>query len=196
MNLATKIFHHRILPGFKNRAKRVSSYIRPWLSQGDRVLDFGCGNLLIAQSLDSTLDIDILGVDVIDVNATPLPFILYDGKVIPFGNDSFDVTYAAFMLHHTTNTRSLISECIRVTKQRLLILEDVYKNKFELFISKALDHANLLTSSNMNIPFNFRKENEWISLLHHPKLNLIDTQKVRPVAFRPTRHRLFILEVQ
>jgi ubiquinone/menaquinone biosynthesis C-methylase UbiE len=121
---------------------------------------------------------------------------LYDGKVIPFNDDSFDVTYAAFMLHHTTNTRSLISECIRVTRQRLLILEDVYKNNFELFISKALDHANLLTSSDMNIPFNFRKENEWISLFRHPRLKLINTQKVRPVAFRPTRHRLFILEVQ
>jgi ubiquinone/menaquinone biosynthesis C-methylase UbiE len=194
MSLLQQVFQCKNLPGYIKRAQRVSEIIQPWIVTGDRVLDFGCGNLLIGRTLQNNIDVQVIGVDVIDVNNTDLPLTVYNGDVIPFDNNSFDVTYAAFMLHHTTNIYTLISECARVTKRRILILEDIYINKFELLVMKFLDHVNLFTSTDMNIPMNFKKESEWLSLLERPGWKLVKSKKIRPVALRPTRHRLFVID--
>lgn len=195
MSILQKLFRRKHLPGYIKRAKRVSEIIKPWLRTGDKVLDFGCGNFLIGKTLQNDINVQVFGVDVIDVNKTDLPFTVYNGEVIPFDNNSFDVTYAAFIFHHTTNINALVSECARVTKRRLLILEDVYFNKLELFVTKFLDHVNLLTASDMNIPMNFKQETEWLSQLKRPGLKLVKSKKIRPVALRPTRHRIFVIDL-
>jgi ubiquinone/menaquinone biosynthesis C-methylase UbiE len=195
MRFLHKLFRNKNLPGYTNRARRISSFIQPWLYKGDRVLDFGCGNLLIGKTLKNRIDVKVVGVDVIDVNKTDLPFTVYDGEVIPFEENSFDVTYAAFIFHHTTNIKALLTECTRVTKRRILVLEDVYSNEFELQVTKLLDQVNLLTSSDMNIPMNFKKEAEWVSIFNRPDFKLVESHNIRPMAIRPTRHRLFVIDL-
>ena len=180
----------------KRRAKKIANFICPLLSKGDKVLDFGCGNLLVAEFIQGNLDVRIIGVDVIDINLTSLPLKIHDGERIPFEDKSFDVTYAGFVFHHTDTIDSLLSECIRVTKKRIIILEDVYENDFELWITKILDYSNKLASPDIDILLNFKKEIEWIALFNKFKLGDVKIQKIRPVLLRPTRHRLFVLDLK
>ena len=186
-----------LTPLFRNgaRAKRVSGFITPWLSNGQRVLDLGCGNLLVGKHVQEGAGVRVTGVDVIDINQTPLPLTLYDGKEIPFDERSFDVTYAAFILHHTEDVRALLAECIRVTKGRLLVLEDVYRNGFELGLTRALDYNNKLVAPEMPLPLNFMREREWLALFEQLGTRLVGVKNVRPVPMRPTRHRLFVLDL-
>jgi SAM-dependent methyltransferase len=180
----------------QKRAKKIAGFIYPLLFGGDRVLDFGCGNLLVAEFIQGSLDVKITGVDVIDINLTPLPLKIYDGRKLPFGDKNFDVSYAAFVLHHTNDIELLLSECIRVTKRRLIVLEDVYENNFELLIARALDYSNKLSARGMDIRLNFKKEVEWIDLFNKFEIRDMQTQKIRPVLLRPTRHRLFVLDLK
>ena len=179
----------------QQRAEMIANCITPFLSHDDTVLDFGCGTLRIAEAIQRNIDVNITGIDVIDINATTLPFRIYDGQTIPFEDKSFDVTYAAFVFHHTTNIERLMSECVRVTKRRLLILEDVYQNKLELLVTKAMDSGNIFYSSEMDIPFNFMKKSQWIDLFHRFNVHNIKIQKIFPVPLRPVRHRLFVLDL-
>ena len=180
----------------KRRAKKIANFICPLLSKGDKVLDFGCGNLLIAEFIQGNLDVSIIGVDVIDINLTSLPLKIYDGEKIPFEDKYFDVTYAGFVFHHTDTIDSLLSECIRVTKRRIIILEDVYENDLELWITKILDYSNKLASPDIDILLNFKREIEWIALFNKFQLGDVKIQKIRPVLLRPTRHRLFVLDLK
>ena len=180
----------------KRRAKKIANFICPLLSEGDRVLDFGCGNLLVAEFIQANLDVKIIGIDIIDINLMSLPLKIYDGERIPFEDKYFDVTYVGFLFHHTDTIDSLLSECIRVTKKRIIILEDVYENNFELWITKTLDYSNKLTSLEIDIALNFKKEVEWIALFSKFKLRDVKIQRIRPVLLRPTRHRLFVLDLE
>lgn len=180
----------------KRRAKKIANFICPLLSKGDKVLDFGCGNLLVAEFIQGNLDVRIIGVDVIDINLTFLPLRIYDGEKIPFEDKYFDVTYAGFVFHHTDAIDSLLSECIRVTKRRIIILEDVYENNFELWIMKAFDYSNKLSSQEIDIVLSFKKEIEWIELFNKFNIRDVRVQEIRPVLLRPTRHRLFVLDLK
>jgi ubiquinone/menaquinone biosynthesis C-methylase UbiE len=187
----------RINELFTNRrAKKIANFIWPLLSKGDKVLDFGCGNLLVAEFIQGNLDVEIIGVDVIDINLTSLPLKIYDGERIPFEDKYFDVTYAVFVFHHTDRIDSLFSECIRVTKRRIIVLEDVYENNLELWITKVLDYSNKLIYPEISILLNFRKEAKWIELFDKFQLRDVKVKKIRPVLLRPTRHRLFVLDLK
>lgn len=177
------------------RAKRISAFILPHLESNHRVMDFGCGDLLIGKYLKDRLNLDLTGIDVIDTNRTDINFRKYDGKTIPFKDKSFDTTYASFVFHHIQNIPQLLAECLRVTKKRLVILEDVPKNNLEKFITKMLDYSNLLLSDQMNIPMNFQSEKSWVHLFQQMNLNLVKVYDVVPNPIRPTRHKMFVVEM-
>ena len=178
------------------RAKKIAGFIYPYLSDKDEVLDFGCGDMIISYFIQKNIDVKIKGIDVIDTNLTSLPLQIYDGKSIPFEDKSFDATCASFVLHHTDNIESLLSECIRVTKRRIIILEDVYQTNLELFMVKLFDYGNKLLSLEMDIPFNFKKESEWIELFNKLNVKNIKTKKIYPHFLKLTKHRLFILDLK
>lgn len=175
----------------RRRARRIAGFIAPRLDPGDSVLDLGCGNLLVADFIRQQCPVHITGIDVINTNLTDLPLVLYDGHTIPFQDKSLDATYAAFVLHHTDHSERLLRECLRVTRNTLLVLEDVYRNRVELWLTKALDFTNKLRAPDMPVPFNFRQEAEWTALFNQLGAQNVAVEKVYPLPLRPTRHRLF-----
>lgn len=179
----------------QNRANRIARHIIPHLQPGERVLDFGCGGFLVGAAIADEVDIDLVGVDVVDFNQTDLPLMLYEGNELPFENNAFDVLYAAFVFHHMTEIDALLDECIRVTRRRLLILEDVYNNALELLILKLLDQTNKLLASDMPLPLNFHSVPQWQAIFAAHGLTVQHVEAVRPAALRPTRHRMFVIEV-
>ncbi len=110
------------------RIQSLARYVIPYLREGDRVLDVGCGTGFLGRAILETPSrpsrIDIHGVEqrrrdheVIDVQP-------YDGVTIPYAEKTHDVVILADVLHHAGEPERLMNECIRVSR-RLVIIKDV-----------------------------------------------------------------------
>ena len=177
------------------RANRIAGFLSRFIDPQDTVLDCGCGHMLVARSITERVGIGIVGVDVINLNHTDLELCISDGRRLPFAGHSFDVTYLAFVLHHTSNPRQVLRECLRVTRRWVIVLEDVYGNKLELVLLKALDWiGNRPFSSAMSFPYRFKTAREWMAVFQDLGANVVSHVSIRPLPWRPTRHRMFVVE--
>jgi len=126
--------HLRDLPGkrgrrattleFVMRASRIARRVR----DGDTVLDVGCGAGRTLTEVALFREIRPFGVDVsLDRFAfTEIPAARFDGRSLPFSAGSFDVTVCCYVLHHLTpqHAKELLGEMVRVTRRRIVLLED------------------------------------------------------------------------
>jgi ubiquinone/menaquinone biosynthesis C-methylase UbiE len=177
------------------RACRIAAFSSRFIDLHDRVLDCGCGHMIVARSVRERIAIEIFGVDVINLNDTDMQLCIYDGRRLPFADNSFDIAYLAFVLHHTLDPRKVMRECLRVARRWLIVLEDVYGNKLDLALLKALDWVgNRPFCSAMSLPYNFKSTGEWMSIFHDLGARVVRQENVRPLPWRPTRHRMFVVE--
>ena len=103
-------------------------YILPRLQPHDRLLDLGCGNARLRQSLASEQirEGEYFGLDVsqklLDIARKDFPkdhFFLGNMKDLPFGADNFEVVTAIASFHHLLNKkdqRACLQEIYRVLK--------------------------------------------------------------------------------
>ena len=180
---------------FQRRANRLAQIILPYVDENDKVLDFGCGTLTIAEEIVKKKRVQIRGVDVIDFNLTELPVSIYDGQRTGFKDKTFDVTYAAFVLHHCDNIEAVFMELLRLTQKKIIVIEDTYKSRLGLFWIKLCDYVeNRIGSLTMNIPLNFRSEQEWLDFFRASDIIEVHSQVLNPKSLR--RHVLFVLSLR
>lgn len=179
---------------FGKRAIWLSKTILPYINEAEKILDFGCGTLTVAEEIAKTKKVQIEGIDVIDFNLTNLPLSIYDGKTTNFKDKIFDTTYATFALHHCDNVEVTFAEILRITRKKIILIEDTYESQFELFGIRFLDYIeNRIGSRKMNIPFNFKSEVEWISFFQAHNITKIRSQVLNPSSIR--KHILFVLDL-
>jgi SAM-dependent methyltransferase len=120
------------------RVREKLSAIAPFLNKADRILDVGAGNCVLCESLQQA------GFEVTPLDIENLSFlkdispVLYDGKTIPFAEDTFDVALVITVLHHTSDPDALLAEVSRVAR-RLIVVEEVYQNRAEKYYTYAID---------------------------------------------------------
>ncbi len=81
---------------------------------GERILDVGSGETGLA-GLEP--DLDVTGTDRVDRPGYPGPFVLADGRRLPFGDREFDVAYSNSVIEHVvgpSDRRALAAELARV----------------------------------------------------------------------------------
>lgn len=175
------------------RASRIANHLSKFVNSNETVLDCGCGSMLVSEILQERYGVHAFGADVIRLNQTNHHFCLCSGESLAFKSASFDVVFLIFTLHHICNPVYALEEGLRVTKKRLVIVEDVYQNKQEYLLLKALDwYGNILISKEMSFPFNFKTEAEWKAIFQDLDTKLITVENIRPTPWRPSRHRLFV----
>lgn len=170
-----------------SRARRNFNLLKPYL-QG-KILDIGAGNCLISELISKKYKVSC--IDVTDNNKTGLPLVLYDGNKLPFKKKSFDTSLLLYVLHHDSNPENLVKEAVRVTRERIIVFEDLYNNGLELLLLKILDLSNKITSRDVPIPFNFRKEREWLGLFL--KYGKVKTECIPMVL--PRNQKMFIIDL-
>jgi ubiquinone/menaquinone biosynthesis C-methylase UbiE len=99
--------------------------VRPLIRPGDRVLDVGAGDCRLDLLLQRDPGCEVVPVDVADCNRTELPLTLFDGRRLPFADDSFDVVLLVFVLHHAEDPRAVLMEARRVSRRQVIVFEDV-----------------------------------------------------------------------
>lgn len=110
-----------------SRAKDMMKLIEPFLEKGETILDIGAGTCniseLLLQKNYAVTPLDVKNLSAVD-HIKP---IIYDGKTIPFGDDSFDAALILTVLHHTLKPEEILMEARRVSK-KIIVIEDIYSS--------------------------------------------------------------------
>ena len=179
-------------------APLIAKEFERFIAKGDRVLDIGAGGGWIGKYIRDLRQANVTLLDVADMHRTEIPVTVYDGRNMLFPDASFDDSLLLFVLHHCEDPIQVLSEAVRVSKKRIIIFEDTFRNPFEKFLAGLNDWiANspffLADPGKMNMPFHYRRVEEWEVIFK--KLSLKVTFKKETKHFI-TRHVLFILEKQ
>ncbi len=99
----------------------------PWLPDGSRVLDIGCGTGKFSHTLyRHNKNLQIHGVDLSEVMINkaraklkdePIEFKTGDVENLPYESDSFDAVTCSHSFHHYPNQRGAVLEMHRVLKE-------------------------------------------------------------------------------
>jgi len=116
--------HRYLRPHYKLRLLDAIARLLP--SDGQRVLDLGAGDGLMASALKEFFPVQLVcGVDVVDRlhPAASIDFQTYDGMHLPFEDGEFDVVLTCNVLHHVSPPArvTLVREMLRVSSGTLVI---------------------------------------------------------------------------
>jgi ubiquinone/menaquinone biosynthesis C-methylase UbiE len=113
------------------------------VARGAAVLDVGCGEGYVLDEL-ARRGVEAHGVDIVDLRRLrSCPFRLYDGQSIPYPDASFDLVMLSFVLHHVPDEGKLglLREAIRVSRAKILVVEDTPSSAVDRLASRRHGHA-------------------------------------------------------
>lgn len=155
----------------------------------EKILDYGCGDLLLARELKRTnKNLEITGVDVVSApKVKDIKFVKYDGKRLPFKDKTFETIVSVYVFHHCVDAEEAFTECVRVAKKRVVFIEAIAKSRWELLPMSLMDwFFNVWKPEPIPLTYQFKTLKEWKKIFK--KLNLkIKTGKVikNPIAVLP-----------
>jgi SAM-dependent methyltransferase len=176
-------------------ALREAADVRPFVV-GRRVLDMGSGEGWVAAAL-ARHDVWTCGADVGPFALTAVPYVVYDGRRLPFADRAFDTTLLLLTLHHCAKPEAVLDEAIRVTRTRLVVTESVHRNRLDRFWLDLLDAPfnRLRHEGRMPLPLAFRRAEAWETLFASRGLALAATAWLGGRLERLVHHpRLFALD--
>jgi ubiquinone/menaquinone biosynthesis C-methylase UbiE len=191
----------------KDEEQRIQ-VMRPFVSEGDTILDVGAGSGRFGQAVQEQLKVKVTGVDVCDYSDHTIPFFVYDGRQLPFPDKSFDVVFFAFVLHHTRNQENLIREAKRVTRRHIIVFEDGYDWFLEKFVTCWNDYQTNIFQGwikaykgylrgepfKIPMPLTFRSGSGWVRLFEELGLEVISHDTYR--SFKPRKKVTFCLRIK
>ena len=161
----------------EKRSRWKFNILKPYLYNSETILDFGCGDLSLARYIARNLKKTIItGVDVIGTSSTEsgknVHRVKYDGKKIPFGDNSFDTVIAFYVLHHCFDLTNAVAECTRVSRKRILIVESIPLSPLEVPFMKFFDWLyNVVKFDNTPLPYRFHTVNQWKKIFKKNKFS-------------------------
>ncbi len=92
--------------------------LRSYLTGIKSVLDIGTGSSISIHFFAKEFpEVEFVTVDIADMRQEKeLPFVIYDGKKLPFNDKSFDIAVVNEVLHHADDPESVLKEAKRVGK--------------------------------------------------------------------------------
>lgn len=146
---------------FSRRIRVLADALAQVIPQGAKVLDVGCGDGNIAKLLlEARPDLAIEGIDVLVRPTTHIPVTQFDGKTIPFPDQSFDVVMFVDVLHHTEDPMILLREAKRVAR-KAVVLKDHCRDG--MLANQTLRFMDWVGNARHGVvlPYNYWPESRW-----------------------------------
>ena len=163
------------------------------LNKSKKILDFGSGDCKCVKYFSNY---DITPIDITS-NKDCENLIVYDGKKIPFPDNHFDTTLCTFVLHHCKNQIELLDEIIRVTKNNIIILEDMVEESSCIPLANSITashfHAFKQTCSMMDF---IHTNEEWKKIFKNKNLEILHNKQISQSLFYPVAHRIYNLKIK
>lgn len=164
---------------YKSDLLRFEKFKR-FITPGDKILKVGAGLGFQTQLLEDNFPGNVSVVE-IENRLHPdvaVPLTIYDGTVIPFEDNNFDVVIANHVLHHTPDPAKLLRELIRVTRKRVIIVEEAWTNKLQkLSIVANCWSKGFRLGEHNQIYFNsYLSRRQWLKLFYDNKLAIESQQ--------------------
>jgi len=164
------------------------------ITEGERVLDLGCGFGDVSRVLIDRKQCKCTLVDVDNFSLnSELEVIICHGKRLAFKDDQFDTVLLIQVLHHCADPKQVLSEAARVSKGKVIIIEDVYNGLWERTRTSLIDGL-------LNFEFLGRHKNkpvsEWLKLFRRLNLKIISQKEftTRFLEAFQLREAVFILK--
>ena len=116
---------------------------------------------------------------------------------MPFENKMFDVSLLIFVLHHAEDPKVVLSEAKRVTKDKIIVYEDIItRNPFDK-VDSFLHGFTFNKTWNLQNEATFRSEGEWREIFKKLDLKIIKIYPlpIRARFFYPVYRMQFVLKV-
>ena len=133
------------------------------------ILDIGSGNCALNLQIKN-YGYNITGLDILNKSVfKQIEPIIYDGTKLPFDDNSFDIVQMITVLHHVKEPEKIVEEAKRVGKE-VIIMEDIYKSKFQKYITFVADSIN--NWEFWGHPHTNMTDKEWKNVFKKNKLNI------------------------
>ncbi|WMX13519.1 class I SAM-dependent methyltransferase [Aureispira sp. CCB-E] len=162
--------------------------VLPHLNQQEENLDIGCGNGIITHTLRQK-GFSCTPLDVADLSIIPsVHVVVYDGISMPFQEQTFDTALLLTVLHHTPDPVLVLKETARIAK-KIVIIEDIYSNKIQQYMTYAMD--TLVNLGHSSMTYQNKSDSEWRATFEELGLELIEvTSKPVLLFFRQATYVL------
>jgi SAM-dependent methyltransferase len=166
------------------RDDELGGRIAPWLRRDETVLDLGGGSGSVSGWLGDRVGIVPTLAELKDYpnRRHDMVFIrLPDPLAVPVQDDSFDAVMVVFVLHHlaeAADQEKLIDEAVRISRRRIVIMEDTPGNQLDLALTKGWDWF-LNRWMNVPTPFTFRSPASWASSFERRGLSIVRREGYR-----------------
>jgi len=166
---------------FVLRWRQLTIWLVPILSQIQprQVLDLGssCGTLAwkLSQKMPQTI---FLGADTHLQDNPLIPVTHYDGRTLPFGDNSFDCVMLIDVLHHDDDIAAVLREAKRVSRRYLLIKEHFWHNRLDYWILSCQDYWGNRPYG-IRLVYNFQQISDWHRLFSQAGLAIKLEEKHR-----------------
>ncbi|HTM68084.1 MAG TPA: class I SAM-dependent methyltransferase [Candidatus Binatia bacterium] len=159
----------------------------PYIRKGSRTLDVGCGNGIVSRILADRFSLDLVGTDIDDYRKEKVPFVLMDGKKLPFLDDAFELVLMNDMLHHADDQAALIAEARRVG--RTVLIYEVEPGPGIALFDRCV---NFFHHRGMPVPLAFRTADGWRRFMTERGIAATVVPLGRPRWWYPFRHVLIV----
>lgn len=170
------------ITNFKDKRRNVSKseLIGGFLNDSKTILDIGTGSGGFAYFL-SQKNFKVTPVDVVDKTVqNHIDPIIYDGLHLPFEDKSFDASMLITVLHHCPNPEQVFAEAVRVSKTKIIVLEDVYSNKIMKRLTWFMD--SLVNMEFRGHPHSNKSDAQWEALFKKHNLKVKKKTKTKVLA--------------
>jgi SAM-dependent methyltransferase len=135
-----------------------------WAAGARTALDVAAGGGHVARRLREA------GLEVVSCDAAPgmRPDVVCRAEDLPFADASFDIVTSRLGAHHFDDVRAAVGEMARVTRERVLVVDNVYTGE----AAEEADH--------LRDPSHVRKysEDEWRALFEDAGLRVTDVRRL------------------
>lgn len=179
---------------YAKRASQIFKRIRSYIGENERIIDIGSGTGFVAKIISEKQSPQITLVDVrLNPLCKSLPVVIYDGKTLPFPDNHFKTALLIAVLHHCHEPMKILDEAIRVSTDKIIVMEDLFESPLEKWLTLIED--SIVNWEFRGHPHNNKLEDEWFKIFRQKNLKVLNFEKFRLVcAGFPFRLGIFVLQ--